>query len=491
MNIGTNIILNNGEIYWIKNNNNTHKISVTNKNNFSIIGNNSTIKYEKGTYDNFPYTNFCGHYFLFFDNCQNFSIENLQIDTNGIWYDRKQSYTDWQQYAFNTIDSIRISQCSYVYLNNVKTIHGLTGFSFSKTTYFKVENCSSYETNADGLEIGSYCKEGYIYNHKVEYSDDDSYACSNWVSASEDPDGTLAGPSNIFFSHCYSYNSYGGLICCYGSHNICMKDCIARNLRMFPIRIPRKVPQSIYNIEIENIDCTYYVNTNLTTSDERRRFNITIPSTSTANSTQVDNIKIINSTFSCLDYNLETRDIVRLQFDGFKNLIIFNCFFDNIELYFSNSENITVQNSTLKTFGRISFDNVKYIIWKNNNIYYTEFDINNTGEAAVFLPVGFSSPYSIFSRDNLYFDFSGDKYYHLYTSSSSVSKLKSIIIDYKYLSSTRHVNKNITFINPIIDNDNYYLATEFKEGTLLIKNNTPYMIINNTFVALLSNAPSN
>ena len=199
--------------------------------NSTINGNGATIKHIGCTMD----SNVGNDSFMTFSNVNNLTINDLKLNGQCTYMARPLSESDPDfavYYAIRdkTYQPWHFYECDHLTLNNLYSTRCRTGFFTEYCTNMVINNCSSYQTLADGFFLAD-SRHAVIKKCSVSNANDD---CFSSCGFSTDPD-TIS--YQVQFDDCYGEESVGALLCLAGGSYLSANNCLGVNTKLNPLKL--------------------------------------------------------------------------------------------------------------------------------------------------------------------------------------------------------------------------------------------------------------
>lgn len=308
-------------------------ILLENINGLLINGNNATLKFNgmsSSSVGNLGYFEF--------NNSTNVNIENLNINGNITWITRPYSwesgYNEYNISRNKTYDGFRLVDCSNFKINKCIATKIKVGFHLSNTTNSEIKNSSSLYTMADGILLHGGCKYVNVYNHYVNYGNDDQFSM---VHESNDSNYV----ENCSYNNCNANNSFGACCVMQECINCYANNCSSLNNKDVPFKMGTSSGTfgctncSMNNIKVKSQNTIQGTSANLSTAVN----NGTMAIAYTSGSVNLTNCSLNNCIFD------ETSGNNLSWFNpNHSGLKINNCIFNGINIIFTSISNIEFNN---------------------------------------------------------------------------------------------------------------------------------------------------
>ena len=355
-----NIVLGFGKTYIIQ------KIEVS-KNNLKLDLNSSTIKNSNGLYDGVTKN----EGFFNVSNCNNVIIKNGTFDNNGQYMKRPrygtEGYDEYTDLRAKTYISLKLNTVENFHISNCKFTHSSAGMFATRCTNGEINDCLSTETLADGYFITGKSTRITVSGCKTYLVGDDSFSSDGYNDEEN-------SPSQILFTNCIARDSFGSLICFYGSSNVRATNCHGYNLRYLPFKLGvLRVSGTIlgsacHNQSIEN--CSVTINEDISGDSA-----LDIQSTSSG--------RLVDGNIDSFASNLTLKNCTIINNTNFKfimvadycnNLQITGCDFRGVGLFMSYLNKVNISNNIFTLISTLFLDRCNHSSICNNYIYTSKAD---------------------------------------------------------------------------------------------------------------------
>lgn len=433
-----------------------------------INGNGSTIKLNIHSDEEVKNVGFFKFY-----NCKNITIKNVVFDGGNEWIERPFAdddlYTSYSDTRKKSYDGLFLDSCQNVLIENCIGTNSRTGFFITDCENLKMKSCKSMQTMADGVFITGKTKKCFILNHYCECVNDDNFTCIGYYNDDS------KNPSYVTFKDCNSENSFGALICLYGSTYSKAINCNGKGNKYAPFKTG-----SMYNASSDwycighhqyICDCSVILSDKIETHGESSVPIINGAPDSRPHDISLENCSAFYTGSEIYTFNINNADIVCLKGNTF----------EGVTFQVNNGENIDLFGNIFKLSRICTLNSCVDIRIISNLFDNTKTTAPWNGNAACAI--------NLMNNTNVIFD---NNNYNVKENAEGSSKNiflntanTGVLIDTNELYVTTNTLADLKF-KGVFENTNNYDASIFRNGQLVLLNDDLLVVSNGTYVNIIS-----